>query len=164
MWIAWIGYQNQDTKLRDGRARKTRKKNGNWSEKTTQPIARIWFRRSNNKRHFYKLYFIHQFTPHPFFSWLPLRHMEVLGPGVESELQLWPMPQTWQCRIWAASVTYTATYGNTGSLTHWARPEIEPTSSQRQCWVLNLLSHNGNSCISLSLIIKYLFIPYHRPG
>ena len=32
----------------------------------------------------------------------------------------------------AASVTYSRTHGNAGSLTHWARPGIEPTSS----WVL----------------------------
>ena len=31
------------------------------------------------------------------------------------------------------------------SLTHWVRPGIEPTSSQRQCWVLNLPNHNRNS-------------------
>ena len=35
--------------------------------------------------------------------------------------------------------------GNTTSLTHWARPGIKPTSSERQCQVLNPLSHNGNS-------------------
>ena len=31
------------------------------------------------------------------------------------------------------------------SLTHWARPGIEPASSWRQCGVLSPLSHNGNS-------------------
>ena len=30
------------------------------------------------------------------------------------------------------SMTYTTAHGNTGSLTHWARPGIEPTSS----WIL----------------------------
>ena len=30
------------------------------------------------------------------------------------------------------------------SLTYWARPEIKPTSSQRQHWVFNPLSHNRN--------------------
>ena len=30
-----------------------------------------------------------------FFLWLPLWNMEVPGPGVELELQLWPMPQPW---------------------------------------------------------------------
>ena len=38
-------------------------------------------------------------------------------------------PQPQQCKIWAASVTYTAAYSNAGSLTDWARPGIKPTSS-----------------------------------
>ena len=50
-----------------------------------------------------------------------------------------------QRRIRAASATYTTAHGNATSLTHWARPGIEPASSQQQCWVLNLLSHNRNS-------------------
>ena len=43
-----------------------------------------------------------------------------------------PTPQPQQCRIPAASVTYTTAHGNTGSLTHWVRPEIKPKSS----WIL----------------------------
>ena len=35
--------------------------------------------------------------------------------------------------------------GNPGSLTHWARPGMEPTSSQILLKVLNPLSHSGNS-------------------
>ena len=38
----------------------------------------------------------------------------------------------WQLGIWAASATYATAHGNTGSLTHWAGPGIEPASS----WVL----------------------------
>ena len=49
------------------------------------------------------------------------------------------MPQTQQCQIWAPSVTYIR------SLTHWAKPGIEPASSWTLCWVLNPLSHNRNS-------------------
>ena len=46
--------------------------------------------------------------------------------------------QNWTCRchptprqhqIGATSSTYTTAHGNTRSLTHWARPGIEPTSS-----------------------------------
>ena len=47
-----------------------------------------------------------------------------------SRLHLWP--------------TYTTAHGNNGSLTHWARPGIEPATS----WILVesfLLYHNGNS-------------------
>ena len=83
-------------------------------------------------------------------SGLHLWHMEVPRLGVESEPQL------------QASATATATSdschicdlhhscGNTKSLTHWARLAIQPVSSQILCWVLNLLSHNGNSSFSSS--------------
>ena len=57
--------------------------------------------------------------------------MEVSGPGFESELQLKPAPQPQQHQIQAPSANYAAAYGNTGSLTHWVRPGIEPASSQR---------------------------------
>ena len=43
-----------------------------------------------------------------------------------------PTPQQQQCEIWAASVTYTTAHSNPGSVIHWARPGIEPTSS----WIL----------------------------
>ena len=38
-----------------------------------------------------------------------------------------PEPQQWQFR--AMSVTYTTARGNAGSLTHWARPWIKPSTS-----------------------------------
>ena len=44
----------------------------------------------------------------------------------------------------AASVIYTAAWGNARSLTHWVRPGIDLSSSWTLCRVLNLLSHNGN--------------------
>ena len=34
-----------------------------------------------------------------FFFWLYSWYMEVSGPGMESEPQLWTTPQLWQCRI-----------------------------------------------------------------
>ena len=49
-----------------------------------------------------------------------------------------PTPQPQQSRIWAMSSTYTIAHGNAGSLTHWARPGIEPSTSAP-------LSHDGNS-------------------
>ena len=42
------------------------------------------------------------------------------------------MPQPQQHQIWAASATYTTAHGKARSLTHWARPGIEPASS----WIL----------------------------
>ena len=43
-----------------------------------------------------------------------------------------PTPQPQQCQIQATSATYTTAHSNTESLTHWAKPGIEPTSS----WIL----------------------------
>ena len=54
--------------------------------------------------------------------------MEVPRPGIESELQMGPVPQ--QEWIWATSVIYAAAKGNARSLTHWAQPGIRPTSSE----------------------------------
>ena len=55
--------------------------------------------------------------------------MEVPRLGVESELYHWPTPQPQQRQIWTVSATYTTVHGNTRSLTHWARPGLEPASS-----------------------------------
>ena len=49
------------------------------------------------------------------------------GSNQSCSYQLIPQPQ--QCGIWAASATYTTAHSNTRSLTHWARPGMEPTSS-----------------------------------
>ena len=63
------------------------------------------------------------------------------GQRLNQSCRCWPTPQLWQYWIWAADYAC----GNAGFLTHWLRPGIKPASSQRQSWVLNLLSHNGNS-------------------
>ena len=67
-----------------------------------------------------------------FFSFLGphLWHMEVPRLGLNQNRSWQPRPQPH--RIWAASATYTEAHGNTGSLTHWVRPRIEPASS----WIL----------------------------
>ena len=65
------------------------------------------------------------------FLGLHLQHVEVPRLGFELELQL-PQPQPQQRGIQAESATYTTAPGNTGSLTHWARPGIKPVSS----WIL----------------------------
>ena len=83
------------------------------------------------------------------------------GSGVELELHLQPTPQPQQHWIRATSATYATAWGNTRSLTHWLRPGIKPASPLRQCLVLNLLSHNGNSCFCVSsarnLTINFTF-------
>ena len=40
-----------------------------------------------------------------------------------------PMSELQQRQIWAASASYITAHGNTRSLTHWARPGIEPVTS-----------------------------------
>ena len=50
--------------------------------------------------------------------------------------------------------SYAAAYSNTRSLIHWARPGIEPTSSQRQHGVLSPLIQNKNYLID-TLILYY---------
>ena len=72
------------------------------------------------------------------------------GQGSNQSCSCQPMSEPWQHRIWAASANYATAYSNDGSLTHWARPEIEPTSSWRLRWVLNLGRHEGNSPYSLT--------------
>ena len=75
------------------------------------------------------------FSPFSFFFFFfiflgpHLQHVEILRLGVKSELQLKATPQPQQPWIQATSVTYTTAQGNAGSLTHWARPGIEPTTS-----------------------------------
>ena len=59
-----------------------------------------------------------------------------------------PIPQPQQHRIQTTSVTYTTAHGNTGSLTHWARPGIEPTSWVLYRWAtrITLTRTNLNYC------------------
>ena len=49
-------------------------------------------------------------------------------PGSNRNYSCWPTPQPQQCQIGATSATWATACSNTGSLTHWARPGIEPTS------------------------------------
>ena len=58
------------------------------------------------------------------------QHMEVPRLGVKSELQL---------------LAYSHSHSNAGSLTHQARPEIEPLSSWILVGFLTHLTHNRNS-------------------
>ena len=76
--------------------------------------------------------------------------MDVPRAGNKWELQLQAAQQPQQHWLAAASANYTAACGSTRSLTHGARPGIEPSSSQRPHQDLNLLSHNGNSKKNIS--------------
>ena len=65
--------------------------------------------------------------PPPFFFCFS-GHVEVPRSNWSCSYQ--PTPQPQQHRIRATSATHTTAHGNAGSLTHWARPGIEPMSSQ----------------------------------
>ena len=80
-----------------------------------------------------------------FFTQLYLQHKDIPRLGSNQSCSFRPMSQPWQHQVWATSATYASVCGNAGSLTHWAKPRIEPKSSQRWHLVLNHLSHNGNS-------------------
>ena len=58
--------------------------------------------------------------------------MEVPRPGVESELQLPPYTTSTATQDPSHIWDLTIAHGHAGSLTHWVRPGIEPTSS----WIL----------------------------
>ena len=67
------------------------------------------------------------------------------GEGLNRSCSCWLQPQPRQHWIRAASVTYTAACSSAGSLTHWVRSGIKPTSSWTLCRILNPLSHSRNS-------------------
>ena len=63
-------------------------------------------------------------------------------------------------RIRAAFATYVTACVHARSLTHWVRPGIKPMSSWRLCWVLNLVSHNGNSRSGLFVYLQVISSKY----
>ena len=58
-------------------------------------------------------------------------------------------------RIRAEAPSLPHSHSNTGSLIHWTRLGMEPTSSERWHQVLNLLSHDGNPHIYIIFIILF---------
>ena len=62
----------------------------------------------------------------------PMANGDPQSRGSNQNCSCWPTPLAQQCGIWVTSVTYTTAHSNAGSLTHWARPGIEPVSS----WIL----------------------------
>ena len=113
--------------------------------------------------HYGRVIFLYIYVPHVFFFFFLFMAVPVaygsywarVWIGAAAGFKLQP----WKHQIQAAPETYATAYSNSGSLTHWARPGIEPTSSQRQHQVLNPLSHSGNSCTTSSLSIHlFLFV------
>ena len=66
------------------------------------------------------------------------------GKGSKWSCNCQPTPQPPQLWIWATSLTYTTVCGNARTLTHWAMPGMEPTSSRTACLVLNLLGKRNS--------------------
>ena len=84
------------------------------------------------------------------FRAAPLAYGSSWARGSNWSCSCWPMPQPQQHSFWATSATCATACGNAGSLTPWARPGIEPASSQPLYQVLNLLSHNRNSPVNIA--------------
>ena len=65
------------------------------------------------------------------FLGLYLRHMESswLGSIWNCSCQPMPQPQQWGWQRGIGTTSVNTTHSNTRSLTHWARPGVEPTSS-----------------------------------
>ena len=83
------------------------------------------------------------------FLWSHLQHMEVPGVGVELELQL---PDYITVIV---TPDLSSICGNSGSLTHWVRPGIEPPSSQILYCILNLLEPQWELLRNLCICCVY---------
>ena len=98
-----------------------------------------------------------------FFCFLGLypRDREVSRLGIKLEPQLPAVPQPQQCGIRATSATYTTAHGNAGSLTHWARPGIEPATS----WFLvGFVNHWATMETPYFLFFFFHIILHHVPS
>ena len=93
--------------------------------------------------------------------------MEAPRLGIELELQLLAYTTAAALGIWVAFATYAAARGNARSLTHWARPEIEPilvafvsTKPQRELPAIPLLSIYSKELkiYSYKEIHKWMFV------
>ena len=61
-----------------------------------------------------------------------------------------PQPRQHQSEL---HLQFSHSLWHAGSLIHRARPEMEPATSRTLCQVLNLLSHNGNSCVYVCVCV-----------
>ena len=66
-----------------------------------------------------------------------MQHMEVLGLGVESELQLQAYITAMTMKHLRRFCSLQCSYGNIEFLTHWVKPGMEPAISQRLHAVLD---------------------------
>ena len=90
-----------------------------------------WFFSNSTNNTFFstKVTFLSCFCFCLLFRATPVTYGGSQARGWNRSYSCWPMPQTQQCQIQAESGIYTTAHGNSGSLTHWARSGIEPTTS-----------------------------------
>ena len=88
-----------------------------FSSKTSRPQSSFFF-------FFFLVFCLFRATPKAYGS-------SLAGGRIRAVAASQPTPHPEQLGIWATSATYTTAHGNSniGSLTHWARPGIEPASS-----------------------------------
>ena len=110
---------------------------------TRNLILEAWITcRCFRKHHcFFKIYFIYfkNIYGHTSVIW------KFPGQGLNWSYSCWATPQAQQRQIRSTSVTYTSRCGNGESLIHWAKSQMEATSSWILCQGPNLLNHNRNS-------------------
>ena len=80
--------------------------------------------------------------------------------GFNQSYSCQPVSHPQQCRIWASYATYTRTHSNAGSLTHQARPGIEPTSS----WILVRFITTWAMTGAPYIIFFYTFVRWGEGG
>ena len=68
-----------------------------------------------------------------------------------------PTPEPQQHGIWAESATYTTAHGSAGSLTHWARPRIEPATAWFLVGFVNHWATTGTP--QVGVFLKMLPLP-----
>ena len=99
------------------------------------PIVAQWKRKKKFLRlfsFFFFFFFLFRAAPAAYGSFQARGRIRAVATGLQPQL----LQQ--QLGLQATSATYTTTHGSTGSLTHWARPGIKPTTS----WILvGLINH-----------------------
>ena len=83
------------------------------------------------------------------------------GSGSNWSFICWPAMQAQQRQIRVASATYITAHSNAGSLTHWARPGIEPATSS---FLVGFFSTAPCWELQITLFDKLLFLPLYYLG
>ena len=64
------------------------------------------------------------------------------------------MPEPQQCQIQVESVTYTTAHSDTGSLTHWARPGMEPATSSFLIRFISDVPRRENHIFKINKVLR----------